>query len=601
MGATSVQGGSTNNIGLFPVAGPQNNRHTMLSAAQNLTDYYGGFPVTCPNGSNYSIKLGNEEGGALAEGVSYEFTIPANRNTYSLTYFYAVVFEDPFHQVYQQPRLEIESLNVTDNEVINCSSFSFFPNGSPLPGFFKSSRQRDTTSVWCKDWSAVTLNLNGKAGKTIRLSFRTADCTFRRHFGYAYIDVNSECDSEFVGANYCTDDTSVQVTGPYGYSGYKWFNQNFSQVLGNGQSLTFTPPPPSGTTIALEVTPFFGYGCVDTFYAKMVDTLKIIPDAGRDTLYCFGGDPVRIGSTPKPGVNYIWTPATGLNNANIANPLAAPNTNTTYTLTVRSLGGGCLDTDSVRVSVFNSDTSVTLVGKDYFCAINNDSAILYVNQAGLIQWYKDGVAIAGAIQRRYQVFQSGTYNAIIRVENGCVVVTGNRKIVIEIPVAAVRYPTVSVVRNRSLALQARQIGITALWSPAVFLNNANTFTPVYTGNKYTTYNIKINTRGGCVTVDTLSIRVFEYQEIFVPSAFSPNNDGRNDFVFPIAAGFTKINYFRIYNRWGQLMFSWNDFSKGWDGFYRGQQAQLGTYVWQDEALDTDGTPVRKKGTIVLLR
>ncbi len=54
--------------------------------------------------------------------------------------------------------------------------------------------------IWYKDWTAVSINLDGLAGKTIRLFFKTADCTFRRHFGYAYIDVNAECSGEFVGA-----------------------------------------------------------------------------------------------------------------------------------------------------------------------------------------------------------------------------------------------------------------------------------------------------------------------------------------------------------------------------------------------------------------
>ncbi len=166
--------GGTNNISLAATGGPIFDQHTMYSRSNDAgaLDYYGSFPVMCPNGSNYSVKLGNTNGGAQAEGISYEFTIPADRNTYSLIYHYAVVFQDPNHQPYEQPRLELEVMNTTDNELITCSSFTFFPNGSPLPGFFQSPNS-DTTAVWCKDWSAVTINLNNKAGKTIRLFFKT--------------------------------------------------------------------------------------------------------------------------------------------------------------------------------------------------------------------------------------------------------------------------------------------------------------------------------------------------------------------------------------------------------------------------------------------
>ena len=60
-------------------------------------DKYGNFPVVCPFGGNYSVKLGNDLNDAEAEGISYTFTVPGNIDTFTFTYFYAVVFEDPGH------------------------------------------------------------------------------------------------------------------------------------------------------------------------------------------------------------------------------------------------------------------------------------------------------------------------------------------------------------------------------------------------------------------------------------------------------------------------------------------------------------------------
>src|SRR6478736_2733309 len=80
------------------------------------------------------------------------------------------------------PNIDFEITNITDGSVINCSSFTFIPYGSVLPGFFESPNPGGDTPVWCKDWSAVSINLDGNAGKRIRLFFKTADCTFRRHF-----------------------------------------------------------------------------------------------------------------------------------------------------------------------------------------------------------------------------------------------------------------------------------------------------------------------------------------------------------------------------------------------------------------------------------
>lgn len=164
-------------------------------------DPYGDFPVLCPNGSGHSVRLGSTRAGGQAEGISYQFKIPANQNSYSLTYYYAVVFQSPNHQDFEQPRMETEITNISDNSVISCASFSFIAIGTSIPGF-QVSNLSDTINVLYKSWSAVTVDLSGNAGKTIQLFFKTADCTFRRHFGYAYVDVNTECSGNLNGATF---------------------------------------------------------------------------------------------------------------------------------------------------------------------------------------------------------------------------------------------------------------------------------------------------------------------------------------------------------------------------------------------------------------
>ncbi len=437
-GNVSAAGG-VNTINLLASSGPVAGRHTMIAAGSGGADFFGGFPASCPNGSGFSVKLGNTSGGGQAEGISYEFTIPPTQNTYSLTYHYAVVFQDPRHEVYQQPRLEIEAKNMTDNEVIYCSSFTFYPNGSLLPGFFVSPNQQDTTDVWCKDWTAVSINLNGKAGKTIRLFFKTSDCTFNRHFGYAYIDVDSECSSEFLGATYCRGDTVVDVTGPYGYQGYTWYNTGFTQVLGNSQTITLAPPPPPGTGLAVEVIPFNGYGCPDTFYAVLSDTLRLVANAGGDITSC-NQEMVPIGSPPKPGALYLWSPAGGLSNPFMANPRAGPAVTTTYVVQMRSRGGGCFSTDTVVVEASVNDTTLTLLGKNAFCITSGDSAVLAVPPTSRIQWYRNGTLLPGSTSPRFRATQSGTYYAALQNEKGCTAETRKLDIDIDVPVPAIRYP-----------------------------------------------------------------------------------------------------------------------------------------------------------------
>jgi gliding motility-associated-like protein len=599
VGNVSAAGG-VNNIMLTQSGGPVANQHTMYSAPSTETDPFGGFSVNCPNGSGHSIRLGNNTGGGQAEGISYEFTIPAGQNIYSLIYHYAVVFQDPGHEIFQQPRLEIEVSNVSDNQLLFCSSFTFIPFGSILPGFFVSPLQQDTTDVWCKDWSAVSINLDNNAGKTIRLFFKTADCTFTRHFGYAYIDVNSECSSEFVGATYCPDDAFVNVTAPFGYASYTWFNSNFTQTLGNTQNIIFNPPPPVNTIIAVQVVPYNGYGCLDTLYAHLIDTLTVVANAGKDTLSC-NGNPVPIGAIPKPGLIYSWTPQIGLSDPYSANPRAGPGSTTTYVLTTSSAGGGCATKDTVVVEASTIDTSLRVAGKLQYCITTGDSAVFFVQPTDSIQWLKDNFPITGQHQVRYKANQSGNYRAVLYNDKGCVALTEEKTVIIETPRPGITYPIEYAVVNYPHQLKARAFGIDVEWSPPTFLSSSSTLVPVFNGTTDKLYTITIETAGGCVTVDTQLVKVFKEVKFYVPSGFTPNLDGLNDYLKPIPVGIKDFKYFRVYNRWGQLIFDLKDDPKGWDGVFKGKPQATQVVVWMAEGVGINDVIYRQKGTCVLIR
>lgn len=599
VGNTQAVGGQ-NVINLSPSA-PQFDRHTIIPAIPGEVDPYGGFLTRSPNGSRYCVRLGNNKGGGQAEGMSYEFTIPADRNVYSLIYYYAVVFQDPNHEIYQQPRMVVDITNETDNQTIGCSSFYFVPYGTILPGFFESPNPGGSTPVWCKNWSAVTVNLNGLAGKKIKLFFKTADCTFQHHFGYAYIDVNSECSDEFTGALFCRDDTTVNVIAPYGYQAYTWYNSSFTQVLGNQQTLTFSPLPPSGTTVAVEIVPYSGYGCLDTLYAHLIDTLHVKADAGPDTFTC-NNNPVPIGKPPKQGFIYSWTPTTGLSDPNVSNPFANPSSTTTYVLSIRHDGGGCMDIDSVVVRTPMLDDSLQLLGKTSYCLDNNDSAVLKVFPADSIQWYRNGTAIRGANGTRLNVRQSGTYYAMLFSREGCSVKTSEQPIEVETARKGIRYPFVWAVPDLPQGLQARQFGDSVYWSPGVYLDARNTYTSNYRGSTQQEYTVEIITAAGCITVDTQLVKIGKKMDIYVPSGFTPNGDGKNDVLRPTLMGIKELKSFKVFNRWGELIFETQKEYEGWDGKVKGLlPQQTDVFVWTAEAIGADGTTITRKGTSVLIR
>ncbi|HTE12443.1 MAG TPA: T9SS type B sorting domain-containing protein [Chitinophagaceae bacterium] len=589
------------NVISLSASGPVSNRHIMLTSFPgNGLDPYGDFPVNCPNGSGHSIKLGNIEGGNEAEGVSYEFTIPANKDVYSIIYHYAVVFQDPNHLESEQPRMEVEITNVSDNIRIDCSSFTFHPYGSVLPGFQLSSNPGTSTPVWYKDWSAVSINLDNMAGKTIRLFFKTADCTFRRHFGYAYVDVNTECSGEFTGAAYCPDDTAVNVIAPYGYQAYKWFNSTLNNVIGDGQILRLSPPPPPGTKIAVELVPYDGYGCLDTLFAKLIDTLTVNAHAGPDMRSC-NREAVPIGVAPKPGLSYHWSPSAGLSNAFISNPLANPGVTTAYVLTASSSGGGCATTDTVIVKAEIVDDSLRIIGKEAYCITDNDSAVLVVQPTNTIQWFKDNIPIINANKNMYHVQQTGVYYAFLSSSEGCSITTIKKDILIDEPRPGITYPIKFTIVNAPLTLKARQFGKTALWQPGVNLNDVASFSPAFTGASDQLYTVTIKTASGCLTTDTQFVKIVSHIDIYVPSGFTPNKDGKNDLLRPLLRGITELHYFKVFNRWGQLLFETHNEYEGWNGFVNGSAQQTQTVVWVVEGVGADEKIYKKTGTTVLVK
>jgi len=100
------------------VVSPDPTNHRILDANINgkEIDTYGGFPVVCPNGSGYSVKLGMEAGGSDAHGLNYTFTVPQTNTDYSIIYNYAVVLENPPHQPHEQPLFKVKIYNVTDSK-----------------------------------------------------------------------------------------------------------------------------------------------------------------------------------------------------------------------------------------------------------------------------------------------------------------------------------------------------------------------------------------------------------------------------------------------------------------------------------------------------
>ena len=115
------------------------------------------------------------------------------------------------------------------------------------------------------------------------------------------------------------------------------------------------------------------------------------------------------------------------------------------------------------------------------------------------------------------------------------------------------------------------------------------------------YLLTVKTPEGCTDTSSMKVTVFKGSAVYVPTGFTPNNDGLNDILKPYLIGIKTLYYFTIYNRWGQKVFSTNDVNKGWDGYFKGNQSDGETFVWVLKAVDVIGKVYNLKGTVVLLR
>jgi gliding motility-associated-like protein len=164
----------------------------------------------------------------------------------------------------------------------------------------------------------------------------------------------------------------------------------------------------------------------------------------------------------------------------------------------------------------------------------------------------------------------------------------------------------SVVINQPLQLQAmtNNPNDTYLWTPAIGLNDPGISDPVAVlgpGTESIQYLVKATDDSGCFGEATITVKVFKTEpNIFVPNAFTPGAAINNIFR-PIPIGISSIQFFRIYNRWGQLVYSKSGMSGGWDGTISGKPAPGGGFVWEVQGTTYTGRTIHKQGTMVLIR
>ena len=170
---------------------------------------------------------------------------------------------------------------------------------------------------------------------------------------------------------------------------------------------------------------------------------------------------------------------------------------------------------------------------------------------------------------------------------------------VEFPVATAD-PDTTIFFGETATLGATG-GVSYNWTPAGTLDNPNAQFPNAFPLETTTYNVTITTALGCTATDQMTVFVSGNAEVWVPNAFSPNNDGYNDNFTIVVRGQLSFFELAIYNRWGEQVYLGSLGSAGWDGMYNDIEQPMGAYVYTLKWTDTEGNTTQEQGQFTLVR
>jgi|GEM_PF-946328 len=337
-------------------------------------------------------------------------------------------------------------------------------------------------------------------------------------------------------------------------------------------------------------------GCLRTITSTvgLTNNLTIAPMVNETICE---GDSVQL-SPQTNATAFSWSPTASLSGALIKDPFAFPRTTTDYILTATL--GRCTASDTV--TVFVRPAPVPNAGPDGdICfgqsfTLQGSGGINYTWSPSL---YLNNTSIANPVSKPDTSIQ---YTLKVKDVNGCnSLLSDNVMVRVTPPIKVTLTPDTIVAEGETFMLQARSGGTNYSWSPSTGLSNNAVANPLVTVQQDITYTVTVTTSAGCKGEASIDIKVFKGPEIYVPTAFTPNHDGRNDTFYPFPVGIKELTYFKVYNRWGQLVFSTSKTMHGWDGKVGGVLQPTGVYVWMAEGITKDGGRIAKKGVVTLLQ
>jgi len=386
----------------------------------------------------------------------------------------------------------------------------------------------------------------------------------------------------------------------------------------------------NGTVFTNDTTPLFVFTQQGNYTIKLVTSntrcnrkdsiiktisiletvdLKSIPD----TLLCKGDSVILTSNSKGTAATYTWSInpdfsfpfATGTDSSIAVSPSATTN------YYIQGKNSICTDNDTVEVTI--EDLIIDVNDFESFCiydTISLDAMVISAASPLRYSWTPTDSIVSGQnlISAIIAPLSNQFYYLYTKSLTGCEDFD-TVEVEVNLPAFNAAFITAgdSLFKGQQTLLTTNRNGnnLTYQWEPADNLDDAQSPSPTATLSTTKTYRVTItDLNTGCIVIALKRIHVFEVNcgepDIFIPTAFSPNDDLTNDVLFVRGANIRALE-FQLFNRWGELVFETRETNRGWNGTYKGKKVDPGVFVYQVKAICFDGQEYIDKGNITLLK
>ncbi len=378
-----------------------------------------------------------------------------------------------------------------------------------------------------------------------------------------------------------------------GGTSYSWLQNNSLSNL-NIPNPIATPLIPS--TYFFRVTNEFGCYKDDSIKISLFPVQHINPTT--NSLIC-KNDPALLSATG--GSSFAWFPSSLVENPSGQSTRSLPLvSDTTFTVTIKD-ANACTYTDSLRI-VVRPEAVFDISADQFIC--ENDKVKLIASGGDHYKWSPsaliDNPANSSIIA---SPLQSTTFSVIIS-ENFC-----GKTDTLSTKVNLLPLPVIKTTSSNDIScskpisqLTAYGTGKTFLWTPDSFINSNTVYNPTVNPEINTIYSVKVTDENGCSNSDSVLVKVDFSDKLFIrtPNAFTPNGDRLNDCFGVRSWGTINELDFRIYNRYGQIVFRTTNPNECWNGTFKGKLQNAGVYVYTIKG-QTTCEMINLKGTVMLIR